>query len=171
MAGKKGGGRVLTDDEVVRLRERYVEMRSISVDPDVALEGRAAREFGVSRSTVRNIVIGKTRADAGGPIDLDRAEGARPVPVPCLDPPATEIVVVVPGDSPQRLRRFIYPPGTTVWVNEVEVPPGAYSHRGGAAPTGKAARLAARRRNQAALRARYWAGHPELDSGDIETGC
>ncbi|WP_143340436.1 helix-turn-helix domain-containing protein [Demequina sp. NBRC 110057] len=49
----------LSDDDVVRLRERYAAGDS---------QAGLAQEFGVSQTSVSALVTGKTRADAGGPL-------------------------------------------------------------------------------------------------------
>lgn len=72
-------GRKLTDAQVVELRERHQFLRQTDEDEgqprnDSANDRLVANEFGVSISHVRDLVMGGSRKEAGGPIDVARRE-------------------------------------------------------------------------------------------------
>lgn len=72
-------GRKLTDTQVVELRERHQFLREMDADEgntrsDTEQDTQVAKEFGVSVSHVRDLVMGGSRAEAGGPIDVARRE-------------------------------------------------------------------------------------------------
>lgn len=72
-------GRKLTDTQVVELRERHLFLREVDAaeghkSSDTEHDTRVAKEFGVSVSHVRDLVMGGSRTEAEGPIDVARRE-------------------------------------------------------------------------------------------------
>lgn len=71
----------LTRDQVVALRERHAHIREFRHNEETGesmsdkdLDTQVAEEFGVSVTHVRDIVLGTTHADVGGPRDVARAK-------------------------------------------------------------------------------------------------
>lgn len=108
-----------TDEKIVKIRDAYEHQRYLAdTDPDFTdtvmdTENRLAEEYGVSRSMIRRIVLGLAYADAGGPIDEQRAAADRSSRV---DVNATELIVIRPGGEPKR---YVYPGGTQIGVKAV----------------------------------------------------
>lgn len=70
----------MTTEQVIDLRERHEWLRGLREDPETGksmadkdIDASVAKEFGVSPSHVRDIVMGVVHAEAGGPIDVARA--------------------------------------------------------------------------------------------------
>lgn len=80
MTDTRSGGVRLADAEVVELRERYaVGARQVDL----------AETFGVSQNTVSALVLGRTRAAAGGPIKSGATRKAPPRKASSRKPPMT----------------------------------------------------------------------------------
>lgn len=62
-------GRRLTDEEIVRLRERFASGER---------QTELASEYGITQNAVSSIVTGRTRASAGGPITVGRRRKLTP---------------------------------------------------------------------------------------------
>ncbi|AWY05500.1 hypothetical protein PBI_MORRISSEY_58 [Gordonia phage Morrissey] len=70
-------GRKLTDAQVAELRERHQFLRDTEDHAgehrnDSVNDAQVAQEFNISVSHVRELVMGRARPDAGGPIDKAR---------------------------------------------------------------------------------------------------
>lgn len=69
-------GRKLTDAQVAELRERHQFLREVDTDEGTVAssdtDAQVAQEFNISVSHVRELVMGRARPDAGGPIDKAR---------------------------------------------------------------------------------------------------
>ena len=72
------GNSTLTDGDVVAIRTQYQAMRreaESSVDKwcDLTTTDQAlATQYGVNPATITNLVLGRSRISAGGPVDTDR---------------------------------------------------------------------------------------------------
>lgn len=74
------GRKRLTHDQVAKIREAYMWARATAWAADTAeqwenvatTEARLGREFGLSATSVHNLVLGITYPDAPGPVDLPR---------------------------------------------------------------------------------------------------
>lgn len=133
--------RRLSQAEAREVRVQFQYRRELASDPDSPedwetlsdTETALAKEYGISRSSITNVVTGRTYPDAGGPIDRHRAarrelyeresaqygpEVARSRLMSYRDtgqalPASITVTVQEPGKKP---RTFTYMAGTTVTV-------------------------------------------------------
>lgn len=138
---RTGQRRRLSQAEAREVRVQFQYRRELANDPDSPedwetvsdTENALAQEYGISRSSITNVVTGQTYPDAGGPIDRHRAarrelyereaaqfgpEVARSRLMSYRDtgqalPASITLTVQEPGKKP---RTFTYAAGTTVTV-------------------------------------------------------
>lgn len=132
------GMRSLTDTEVREIRSKYVAARRAARaattpqqwETSTDTEHRLGGEYGVSATTVHNVVLGLTYTDCGGPIDVARRSrletyaaeveifGRKIAASRARDlVEAASCVQVAVTDPAGKTKTFYYPAGTTVAVS------------------------------------------------------